>query len=172
LCLILSCFGEIKALLGNTVKLLSSVDLQILREPRIWVLVFGLFTYLFAKGHLCKCFQLWLWLEVGLRSQELIFVRTLMKVFDLPEEHDRRAIGGFLSDFNKGGSLDACLEEVIFAWFHITFDLLTTSADLWMRLGIMYGLSAAMISPVVNLLYYAQRPARALEARGDQERAK
>jgi hypothetical protein len=48
-----------------------------------------------------------------------------MKIFDLPEEHDRWATGGFLSHFNKGGSLNACLEEVIFACFHITFDLLT-----------------------------------------------
>jgi hypothetical protein len=87
--------------------------------------VFGLFTCLFAKDHLCKCFQSWLWLEVCLRSQELIFDRTLMKIFDLPEEHDRWATGGFLSHFNKGGSLNACLEEVIFACFHITFDLLT-----------------------------------------------
>jgi ABC-type transport system involved in Fe-S cluster assembly fused permease/ATPase subunit len=109
--------------------------------------VFGLFTCLFAKDHLCNYFQSWLWLEVGLRSQELIFVRTLIKIFDLLEEHDRWATGGFLSDFNKGGSLDACLEEVIFTWFPITFDLLTTSADLWMRLGIIYGLSVAMISP-------------------------
>jgi ABC-type transport system involved in Fe-S cluster assembly fused permease/ATPase subunit len=76
----------------------------------------------------------------------VISEQSLQTVLNDPEEELRWASGGFLSDFNKGGSLNKCLEELLFAWIPLVLDLFTTTIYIWILLGPIYGLVIDMIS--------------------------
>jgi ABC-type transport system involved in Fe-S cluster assembly fused permease/ATPase subunit len=93
-----------------------------------------------------KDLQSLLWLKITNRSQKIVSSKTLRHIFMLPEQHEIWAAGGFLSDFNKAVSLDACLEEVLFVLVPVTLDLLTTTIYVWTLLGTGYGLSTCIIS--------------------------
>jgi hypothetical protein len=84
-------------------------------------------------------------LEVALRSQQVIASKFWDKIFDCPED-ERWATGGLLSDFNQGGCLNKCLEQALFVWTAIAFDLLTTAISVCALLGITYGVLSATIS--------------------------
>ncbi len=128
-------------LYGSLVKALEDG----MRDVRIWVLWCGLLICQFVKDYLCKNLQSWLWLEVALRSQQVIALKFWDKIFDCPED-ERWATGGLLSDFNKGGCLNKCLEQALFVWTAIAFDLLTTAISVCALLGITYGVLSATIS--------------------------
>lgn len=129
-------------LFGTLVKLLQ-VEVQ---DAVIWLFLCGLFICEFLKDYLCKSLQSWRWLEVALRSQKVISEKALTKYLGCPEKHETWATGGSLSDFNKGGCLNKCLEQVLFVWIAIAFDLLMTAVFVCAFLGIAYGISSVAIS--------------------------
>ena len=130
-----------------------------LRSSKIWVQVFGLYAGGFVRDYLCKRVQSLLWLPCSLRSEQVISEKTLQTVLDNPEEELRWDSGGFLSDFNKGGSLNKCLEEILFTWIPLALDLFTTTIYIWIFLGPIYGLVIAAISSwyVYSIACNAQR---------------
>jgi ABC-type multidrug transport system fused ATPase/permease subunit len=146
-------------LLGRVVNFLPLLDPEMLRTPIIWVQVFGLYVSGFVRDYLCKRVQSWLWLPCSLRSEQVFSGETLQTVLDNPKEELRWASGGFLSDFNKGGSLNKCLEEILFTWIPLLLDLFTTTIYIWIFLGPIYGLVIAVISSwyVYSIACNAQR---------------
>lgn len=114
-----------------------------------WALLLGFVTYRFMKDDLTKGLQSLLWQDLAIRSEQVISAETLKKTFSLPSLHARWSSGGFLSDFNKGGSLNTCLEEILFSFVPIACDLLTTTTFVGMRLGVGYGTGTS----IVSLLY-------------------
>jgi hypothetical protein len=129
-------------MLGNLTEMLLSPE-----SPGQWwcLCMTSLFSCLFLKEYLCKCFQSWLWLPVALRSENIVSEGAVTYALHRPEYRERWATGSFLSDLSKGGSPNACLEIVLFIWIPITINLLTTSVDLWWNLGTLYGFCVTMI---------------------------
>lgn len=125
---------------------LSLENLQSQQWLPPWALLLGLVMYKFGKDDLTKGLQSLLWQDLAIRSEKVISAETLKKTFSLPGSHARWSSGGFLSDFNKGGSLNTCLEEILFQFVPIGCDLLTTTTFVGLRLGLGYGTGTSMIS--------------------------
>ncbi|KAH8787520.1 P-loop containing nucleoside triphosphate hydrolase protein [Hyaloscypha sp. PMI_1271] len=140
-------------LTGSLVKALENG----VRDMRIWALLCGVLICPFVKDYLCKNLQSWLWLEVALRSQQVIALKFWDKIFDYPED-ERWATGGLLSDFNKGGCLNKCLEQALFIWTATSFDLITTAISVCSLLGITCGVLSITIS--LSYIYCIARNAR------------
>jgi hypothetical protein len=83
-------------------------------EPEIWNLLTELLLCVFLRDYICTRLRSWIWQPYALRSQQLTAERTQDKIFDSPGKHSTWSSGGFLSDFNKGGSPNTCLEKVLF----------------------------------------------------------
>lgn len=115
-------------------------------EPEIWVLLTELLLCVFLRDYLCTRLRSWIWQPYALRSQQLTAEKIQGKVFECPGKHSIWSSGGFLSDFNKGGSLNTCLEKVLFTWIPIALKLVMTTKYVWMLLGTFYGLAIAIIS--------------------------
>ena len=133
-------------LLGSLTESLSLLDSI---SPRLCIYLAATFICWFLKDRVCKWLRSWLWLDVALLSQSIIQAKTLETAFYRLDKKEEWESGGFLSDFNKGGSIIVCLEVVLFTWIPTFFYLLTTIVDLWCRLGIRYGL----IVTLIGLLY-------------------
>ena len=115
-------------------------------DPDIWMLLTELLICVFLRDYLCTRLRSWIWQPYALRSQQLTAESTQDKVFNSPGKHSIWSSGGFLSDFNKGGSLNTCLEKVLFTWIPIALKLVMTTKYVWMLLGTFYGLLIATIS--------------------------
>jgi ABC-type bacteriocin/lantibiotic exporter with double-glycine peptidase domain len=154
-------------LFGTLVKLLDGK----VQDDMIWFVLSGLFIGEFLKDYLCKSLQSWRWLEVALRSQKVISEKALAKYLGCPEKHETWATGGSLSDFNKGGCLNKCLEQILFVWIAIVFDLIMTAVFICVFLGIAYGMSSAAIS-LLYIYCVARNGQRSLPQRREVVEAK
>lgn len=131
-------YARVPYLLGSVVGEVS--------EPGILMLLIEFIVCVYVRDCLCDRFRSCLWQPYALRSQQLIAERIQDIVFRNPENHHTWSSGGFLSDFNKGGSLNSCLEKVLFTWIPISLKLLMTTMYVWELLGPRYGVLIASIS--------------------------
>jgi ABC-type bacteriocin/lantibiotic exporter with double-glycine peptidase domain len=112
----------------------------------VWVLLPLFFACKLAKDHLCKELQSLLWRKIAYQTEQIVSLRALRHIFRLPEHYDTWASGAFLSDFNKGGLLNTCLEEILFSLVPVILDLLATTIYVWMLLGTGYGCLICVMS--------------------------
>lgn len=109
-------------------------------------LLAGVFLCKYLKDHLTKSIRSLLWLEIAQGSRSKTLSEVLSCVSKKP--CSSWAEGKFLSNFNKGASLDVCFQEVLFSILPTIFDCATTTFSICHLIGRTFGLCVGILGLV------------------------